>query len=115
MSDEPILTWKSTLSGIQAEQPCYLMFYSSGKSIITFKSDGTVEVGDGVSADEAAYAVIEAVRVGWASAFDSARKEEREACAQIAEAHQEKSFFASNEGPPMARAIAQAIRARGTA
>lgn len=49
------------------------------------------------------------------AAFDEVISAEREACAYIAEAHQEKSFFAENEGPPMARSIAQAIRARGTA
>lgn len=107
-----------TLRTDDSPNPRSMVFLlASGKPAFTIWSDGRVEVGSEVTADEAGKRVFEVIAQMWANAFRPAVLKEREACARVADKHAEHASKVDNHNgwlrEDMAEMIAAAIRARG--
>lgn len=91
-------------------EPFSVGFWQKDQPLLTFHSDGRVEIGPGMKPDEAGRQAIEAMKVDYAWTIQEAVSAEREACAKIAE---EAAAWCRSFGPEgTAEEIAKRIRAR---
>jgi len=105
-----------TISGfiMQSPRPSSFSFQNAGGFVLKFNADGTMEIGPGLTPDEAGRAAIDAMRDQLKFIVDAAVAAERERCAKIAEEMPTWDRWVGTI-PQAAKDIASAIRNRASA
>jgi len=107
MSDDSKMTFSGGLL------PHCFTFYNANQKVLTFNHDGSVEIGPGLTPDEAGQQAVAAMTTSFKGLIDSAVAAKREACAKLAEQFFDQPNLPRSEfaGHGAGRAIARCIRA----